>query len=109
MGQKILKPQKIINQYTKNLEDKIKIDQVILFGSYAQGNQRHDSDLDIIILSSDFKKMPFIKRLEFLSLARKGLSARVPMDIIGYTPEEYQKIDKQSVIMRSAKKQAVRI
>ena len=34
----------------------INIDRVILFGSYAKGNVRPDSDIDIAIISKDFGK-----------------------------------------------------
>ena len=34
----------------------INIDRVILYGSYAKGNVRPDSDIDIAIISKDFGK-----------------------------------------------------
>ncbi len=67
---------------------------------------REDSDVDLIIISSDFKKLAFMDRLVLLSKLRKSkLTRSVPMDIIGYTPEEFENIDKESIIMRRAKRE----
>jgi hypothetical protein len=60
--------------------------------------------LDLIILSDDFKKIDFLKRLEILSHARCGMSRQVPMDIIGYTPEEFEILSKESPILKEVKK-----
>lgn len=79
---------------------------VFLFGSYATGKIHPDSDIDIIVISPDFKKISFIKRLELLSCLRRSKVTRsVPMDIFGYTPEEFEEIDKESIVMRQAKKE----
>lgn len=66
-----------------------------------------DSDLDFIVISPDFRKMQFMKRLELLSHVQgvDPITCSVPMDIIGYTPNEFENIDKESVIMRQAKKE----
>ncbi len=39
-------------------KDKIPVKKVIVFGSYAKGNARKDSDIDICIISPKFKE-PF--------------------------------------------------
>lgn len=97
---------KIINDYIKHLPANIKIEGVFLFGSYATGKAKKDSDIDIAVISPNFEKTPFIKRLEMLSKFRKTkMSRSAPMDIIGYTPYEFRNIDKRSIIMRRAKKE----
>lgn len=46
---------KIIKKFIKALKfNGINIDQVILYGSYAKGNTRPDSDIDVAIVSKDF-------------------------------------------------------
>lgn len=42
-----------INNYIKEVSKYYNIDTVILFGSYAKGNEHEDSDIDIAIISSD--------------------------------------------------------
>ncbi len=97
---------KVIREYLKCFPSDIRVKGIFLFGSYATGKIRQDSDIDIIVISQDFKKMNFIKRLEMLSHFRQAeITRSFPMDIIGYTPEEFKEIDKESVIMRQAKKE----
>jgi len=94
---------RIIKEYIDNLKSKIKINKVILFGSAAKYKLDKNSDLDIIVLSNDFKKINFLKRLEFLSHARNGNARKIPMDIIGYTPDEFNKLSKESLVLKEAK------
>ncbi len=44
-----------INKYIDKISKYYKIEAIILFGSYAKGTQNKDSDIDIAIISSDFK------------------------------------------------------
>ena len=46
---------KSIQKYIEKISKYYKIDAIILFGSYAKGNENEDSDSDIAIISSDFK------------------------------------------------------
>ena len=49
------KVKQIIHRFVDILVKKgIRIDQVILYGSYASGNMRLYSDIDLAIISSDF-------------------------------------------------------
>ncbi len=106
MDSKKNKAKKIVKENVKDFPQSIKIDGVFLFGSYATGKANEDSDIDLIVISSDFKKMAFMKRLELLSRLRKSkLTRSAPMDIIGYTPEEFKNIGKESMIMRRAKRE----
>ncbi|NOZ68067.1 MAG: nucleotidyltransferase domain-containing protein [Deferribacteres bacterium] len=59
---------------------------IILYGSYAGGKPREDSDIDLIVISDDFARMNLRERLEILGLA----AGRVfePIEAIGYTEEE---------------------
>lgn len=107
MDSKKIHLNKITKVYLKNIPKSIRVKLVFLFGSYATGKVRKDSDIDVIIVSPDFKKMEFIKRLELLSHVQgaSALTRSVPMDIIGYTPEEFENIDKESIVMRRAKRE----
>ena len=37
-------------------DDGIKVNKVVLFGSYAKGEAREDSDIDLCVVSDDFGK-----------------------------------------------------
>jgi predicted nucleotidyltransferase len=77
----------IIERYKEELRKLgIRPQRVILYGSYAGGHPREDSDIDLIVISEDFKKFNLRERLEILGLA----AGRVfePIEAIGYTEEE---------------------
>lgn len=77
----------IIKEYIKKLEElNIKPLKVILFGSYAKGVARQDSDIDLIIVSKDFEKMNIRERLEILGIAAARIMQPIQAD--GYTPDE---------------------
>ena len=44
---------KSIEKYVKEISKYYNIDYIILFGSYAKGNNHNDSDIDIAIVSKD--------------------------------------------------------
>ncbi len=47
----------VINKFAKAIRDKgITIDKIVLYGSYARGRQRPDSDIDVAVVSRDFGK-----------------------------------------------------
>lgn len=93
-GQEI---EEIIKQYTSKLVDLgMGVERVILFGSYAKGHPREDSDIDLIVVSKDFEKMNIRERLEMLGIA----SARImqPIQAKGYTPLEMESKEKDSFL-----------
>ncbi|RKY80905.1 nucleotidyltransferase domain-containing protein [candidate division KSB1 bacterium] len=77
----------------KNLVDKLKEaykpELVILFGSGANGKFDKDSDIDLLIVK-ETKKRPLWRRIE----VRKILATEQPVDVIVYTPDEFNKLKK---------------
>jgi uncharacterized protein len=63
-------------------------ERIILFGSYARGEARPDSDLDLLIV----ERSPFgqgrTRRSEIKRLRRALWDFRVPIDILVYTEDE---------------------
>ena len=68
----------------------------MLYGSYAKGTSREDSDIDLIIISKDFKGLNLRERLEILGLT----AGRVfePIEALGYTAEEIEIKKKESFL-----------
>ena len=60
--------------------------RIILYGSYKDGNPREDSDIDLIVISENFKEMNLRERLEILGLAAGKIFE--PIEALGYTEEE---------------------
>jgi len=80
--------QKIIERFKQELKKyKIHTDEVIIYGSYAKGNPREDSDIDLIVISKDFENMNLRERLEILGLAAGHIFE--PIEALGYTPKEF--------------------
>jgi len=87
----------IIIKYKKSLKALgINTQKIILYGSYAFGRAREGSDIDLIVVSSDFEDKNIRERLELLGVA----SARImePIQAQGYTPDELHSEDRSSFI-----------
>ena len=92
-----LKVKEIIEEYKQTLKTLgINVKRVILYGSCARANQREDSDINLIIISEDFRKMNLRKRLEVLGIA----AARImePIEAKGYIPEELEAAEEASFL-----------
>ena len=85
--------QKIVSAYAEELSQKISIQGIFVFGSAARGQMTGVSDVDLLVVSKDFKGMDFMKRLELLSRASVKASRIAALDSIGYTPEEFAILD----------------
>lgn len=70
----------------------LRIFKLILFGSQATGQANEGSDIDIVVLSEDFRNKDIferallIKDAEILTIKK----FMVPFDIITMTPEEFE-------------------
>jgi len=58
--------EKNVRRYIEELKKYITINTVILYGSWANGNPREYSDIDLAVFSPDFGKHK-LKELQFLS------------------------------------------
>lgn len=87
----------IIEEYKEALQSLgIDVERVILYGSFAKGNQREDSDIDIVIISKDFQKMNLRERLEVLGIA--AVRIMKPVEAMGYTPREIEVASEASLL-----------
>lgn len=88
---------KIVRQYKEVLQRLgIHAERIILYGSFARGNARKDSDIDLVIISKDFRRLNLRQRLEILGIA----AARImkPIEAQGYTPAELKKVSRFSLL-----------
>lgn len=51
--------------YLKDISSEIKIDKAFLFGTYAKGDYKKDSDIDLAIFSDSFKRMTPVEGIQF--------------------------------------------
>ncbi|MCD4788725.1 MAG: nucleotidyltransferase domain-containing protein [Bacteroidales bacterium] len=63
-----------------------------LFGSVLKGINTDDSDLDLIVISDDFKGKSIFERSKMMMEAEFYLLRKynIPLDILNMTQEEYQ-------------------
>jgi len=79
-------------------------EKIILFGSRARGDALKNSDYDVIVVSNKFKDVPFPKRLMDIEEAYTG---KEPIESLAYTPDEFERMKKQSYVVAAAVKEGV--
>lgn len=77
----------------------IRVDQLILFGSHAEGTAREDSDIDLVVISSSFSDKSYWERINILTDAIYQVFA--PIEASAFTPDEWK--SEKSLISDYAK------
>lgn len=67
----------------------IRVAKMILFGSFAAGTYREDSDIDVVVLSADFAGRDYWERTDILASAIYEVFE--PIEAVGLTPDEWDK------------------
>ncbi len=80
--------------------------KLYLFGSYARGDWIKESDIDLIVVSPRFRDTP--KHLR-VAMVRKLAREDIPFEILCYTPEELEKLLKESSFLREVAKYWIEI
>lgn len=77
-------------------EKKIAVDKIILYGSYAKGNQREHSDVDVAIISPYFKGKKIIEiQAELAALLSKYLSIVEP---VGFSSDDFYSTEPETML-----------
>lgn len=95
---------KEITAFVRRVREKFQPEQIILFGSRARGDDWKQSDYDFIIVSSKFRGVHWLKRITE-SLVLWDLMSDV--DILPYTPEEFEEKKRQRCIVQQAVKEGI--
>ena len=93
-----------IRELIDKLSEKIDIEEVYLFGSYAKGTWLKTSDIDLIIVSPNFENMPLLKRLDMINEAQWKASIQPYIEAIPLTPKELKEKIQKSTLLRDASK-----
>lgn len=99
-----LKVEDIKDLLEKLLKQKgISINKIILFGSFIKGGFGEESDIDIIIVSKDFRDKSIFERVERTTGIGRELVKRFekPFDLVYYSDEEWEK--KPLLLINEAK------
>lgn len=95
-----------LKQFKSRIEKKYNIDRLIVFGSSARGAYDRDSDIDLIIVGDEFKGKSVLKRAVPLYLE---WDLGCPVDILCYTPEEFESKKRQVSIVQEALKEGIEV
>lgn len=79
--------EEIAKEAAEYLSKYIKVDKVIIYGSYAYGEPREDSDIDLAVVSEDFTRMSVIEKIELLSGVGLAVDSRI--EVKGFSRKEY--------------------
>ena len=88
--------QKIGHEVFNFLSLHIKVEKLILFGSYLNKTQRLDSDIDMAVISADFAKMGVLKKINLLSKVPVAIDSR--LELLGFTNKDFVKPEKISLL-----------
>ena len=98
----------IVRRYREFLEESgIRVKKIILYGSYASGKPKEWSDIDLVVISNDFEKMDLWERL--VVLGRVTTKVMEPLEVLGYTEEEYISEGKGTFIGDEVKSSGVEV
>lgn len=79
-----------LSRFRKAVESRsIRIDKLILFGSYTTGTNKEGSDIDVVVISKDFAEKDYWERTEILSDAIYEVFEAIEAEAV--TPEEWEK------------------
>lgn len=97
---------KKLQEFKKQVNKDFYLSKMVFFGSRASGKPHRDSDIDLILVSPNFKKLDFIERgakmYDYWSLD-------YPVDFLCYTPEEFERKKKRIGIVRQAVNEGIEI
>jgi len=109
---RVIHTSKEIIEYIKHVyisrlkENGISVDSLFFFGSRVRGDYLEDSDIDLLVISPDFKNMDMFKRLILLN---RPWNYVIPAEITGYTKEEIKRLSKFSGYVREAIKEGIKL
>ncbi len=106
MGERKIELIEGLKSFKQKISKRYKINKLILFGSWAWGRVNKDSDVDLILVSEDFRGISSLKRPCGFYL---DWDLGYPVDFLCYTPEEFEKKREQISIVQEAVKEGIEI
>ncbi len=81
-----MRTQESIEELAKSIAQKFQPERIVLFGSFAEGQERADSDVDLLIVMP-YKGKSHQRAIEVL----KEIQPRFAVDLLVRTPDEIKK------------------
>jgi len=97
----------ITDELLKLLSARITVDKIILFGSYASGNNKPTSDMDYIITSKAFRNKNIFEIADLTQNIEHQLIKQfpIPFDLLYYSDTDW--LENNTVTINEAKKYGV--
>lgn len=76
-----------LDRFVTIVVEQMQPERIVLFGSFAQGRVHEWSDLDIAVVAPT--ELPFYERLDRVF---RNVQPRVGLDLLVYTPEEWDEL-----------------
>jgi len=78
-----------IAAFRKSIESKgVRVERLILYGSWSRNQQVEGSDIDLVVISNDFIDKDYWERIDILTDAIYEVFA--PIEAVAMTPEEWE-------------------
>lgn len=74
--------------YVQKIERDIPVSRAIIFGSFAKGNARFGSDVDLAIFSDFFESISRVEGITYL--LRKAAGYKVDLEPVAFTNKEFE-------------------
>lgn len=87
----------------------IRVEKMVLFGSYAKREPREGSDIDVTIVFDSFRYMNLLKRLETIGIALAKAKIMETIEAIGYTTEEFALKNESTFVGGEVKAKGVEV
>ena len=99
-----------IKEFSLSLEQLgIRVKRVVIFGSHATGKAGEHSDIDLAVVSDDFKGINIFARLEIIGLALARAKIMEPIEALAYTEEEYDSREQGTFIGDEVRAKGVQV
>lgn len=85
-----------IRDFVERLRHGIRVEAVLLYGSYANGHPHDWSDIDVAVISSDFEGVRMPQRLKTLARLMGGADPRLMS--LAFSSSEYRRLPPASFL-----------
>ncbi len=93
--QRLVRLSSELDRFIKVVVPALHPERIIVFGSYATGHIHEWSDLDLLVIAET--ELPFFERLKQVILLTRS---NVGMDVLVYTPSEWEHLRDERVFIR---------
>ena len=95
-----------VKHFAEILKEHMKVNQLILFGSRARGDNFVTSDYDFVLVSREFSGVPFIGRAaQLYDLWPSDCN----LEVLCYTPDEWRRLKDKRGILLNAQHQGIQL